>query len=113
MNQINDEKDNFSVCYSKFVDDKKEMVSELEKLKLEEKRCKDLLDEYKRITNKKKDDMNKAAKKLIRDTKIEFERMDKQKMDIRQNRLYDNLSSTYDQSCLVTERTDRGIGLES
>jgi len=57
--------------------------------------------------------MNKAAKKLIRDTKIEFERMDKQKMDIRQNRLYDNLSSTYDQSCLVTERTDRGIGLES
>jgi len=61
---------------------------------LEEKRCKDMLDEYKRITNKKKDEMNKAANKLIRDTKIEFERMDKQKMDIRQNRLYDNLSST-------------------
>lgn len=46
-----------------------------------------MLDDYKRITNKKKDEMNKAANKLIRDTKIEFERMDKQKMDIRQNRL--------------------------
>jgi len=69
-------------------------VNELARLKLEEKQCKDALDDYRRVVEAKKELMNKAAQKLIRDTKIEFERMDKQKMDIRQNRLYDNLSST-------------------
>jgi len=72
---------------SQFVEDRKARVNELAKLKLEEKKCKDDLDKYKKIVNDKKELMDKAAKKLIKDTKIEFEKMDKQKMDIRQNRL--------------------------
>lgn len=45
MNQLNDEKDEYAICYSTFIDDKKQRVSELEKLKLEEKKCKDMLDD--------------------------------------------------------------------
>lgn len=94
MKQLNDEKDEYSQWVSNYVENKKARVNELARLKLEEKKCKDSLDDYRRIVEEKKELMNKAANKLIRDTKIEFERMDKQRMDIRQNRLYDNLSST-------------------
>eukprot|EP00341_Mesodinium_pulex_P013869 CAMPEP_0116892618 /NCGR_PEP_ID=MMETSP0467-20121206/2797_1 /TAXON_ID=283647 /ORGANISM="Mesodinium pulex, Strain SPMC105" /LENGTH=150 /DNA_ID=CAMNT_0004561839 /DNA_START=1506 /DNA_END=1958 /DNA_ORIENTATION=+ len=93
MHAIELENDDYKQFVMRFNEEKNDRITKLQELKIAEKHKFDSLESFNYQTEKKKREMIESANKMCTEIKVSFEKLDFQKKDLKQSKLYSGSTS--------------------